>query len=171
MAGVDVLGDELTGHRATAESRGGETGDDEEVGQGRDTADDGLAVERKRHEPGPRPAYREAAEKRQDLPGVALVLVDARGIRCGVEADRLAIATEDDLAVARLTAVEVAGDPRALSVGQLGRGVRVALWVAVPVEGRLRGRDDLEHARGHGVTGPHLAPHRDDRDVEAEHAP
>src|SRR5439155_26527008 len=106
-ARVEIVREQLAGHRAAAEARRREPGDDPQIVAAGDTADQRLAVEREGHQARPRARDRDVREEGQDRDRVVAVHVDALGVGGRVVSHQLAIAAEDDLAIAPLAPVEM----------------------------------------------------------------
>ena len=77
MAGVYVVGQQLSGHRSPAKSRRCQASDDEQVFVLGDLADERLAIQREGHEPRPGSLHRKLAQQRDNLYRLASVDLDA----------------------------------------------------------------------------------------------
>lgn len=104
-------------------------------------------------------------QQRQHFSGVIVVHLNTGRVRHGMITDDLAVATEDNLTCARLTAVEMPGASGAATVGQIGRSRLIVTGLMVPVHGRFSRRDGVEHPRPELGCGPYLPSHRHDRDA------
>src|SRR5260370_5528567 len=82
---------------------------------------------------------------------------------------QLPVATDDDLTVANLSPIEMAGEPLTLAMGEFEWRLLVAIRMAVPVEVRLERSNAGKDPGWHWSGGPHLAAHGVHRDGEAEH--
>ena len=107
-------------------------------------------------------------EERKEFKRMSTVGLDA--VRVGSFGRvQLPVAADDDLAVAGLPPVEVAGETMALVMGEFERRLFVAGGMGTPVEVRFEGADAVKDAGRRGSGGPHLAAHGVDGDEETEH--
>src|SRR5262249_4052322 len=112
---VQSVGQELARHRTAAEAGRREPADDPHVVTVRHAADQRSAVERERHQAGPRLRDGHLGEEWQRLDGVPAIHRDPRCLRLLTNLTRgLTIAAEDDLPVTPLAAVEMARDALAV---------------------------------------------------------
>ncbi len=131
-------------------------------------ADKGLQVTGEGHPAGPATGDGKVLEEREEFEGVGAVGLDADLVG-GFGGIHLPVAADDDLAIAGLAPVEVAGEPLALAMGELERSLLVAVGVGVPVEVRFERADSVKYPGRHRSRGPNLASYGVDGDVEAKH--
>ena len=155
---VDRLGEEFAGHEAFLETGGTQAGEQVEIVEVGDLADEGVQVACKGHPAGPGTGDGVVLEEREEFKRVGAVGVDAVRVGCFGRVE-LPVAADDDFAVAGLPPVEVAGEPLVLAMGEFERRLLVAVGVGVPVEVRFEGADAVKDAGWYGSGGPHLAAH------------
>jgi hypothetical protein len=133
-----------------------------------DLANERAQIACKGHPASPGVGDREVLQEWEKFKRMRPVGLDAVPVGCFGRV-RLPVAAYDDLAVAGLPPVEVAGEPLALAMGKFERCLLVAVGMGVPVEVRFERADAVKDAGWYGNGGPHLAAHGIHGDGEAEH--
>ena len=165
---VDRLGKQFAGHEAFLETGGAQACEQVEIFEVGDFTDEGVQIACKGHPTGPGTGDGEVLQLWKEFKRMRAVGLDAVPVgRFG--GIQLPVAAYDDLTVAGLPPVEVAGEPLALVMGEFEWRLLVAVGVGMPVEVRLERSDAVIDAGWHGSRGPHLAAHGIHGDGEAEH--
>ena len=163
-----ILREQLSGHHAFLEARRAEAGEQVEVFELGDLADQGVQVAGKGHPASPGASDGEVFEEWEEFEDVIVVGIDT-GLVGNFGSVYLPVAAEDDVTFTGLTTVEVAGEALVVVMGEFERGLLVAVGVVVPVEVRFEGADAVKDAGWQRSSGPHLAAYGIDGDVEAKH--
>src|SRR5215469_15490273 len=100
---------------------------------------------------------------------MSAVGLDTIAVRCFGRV-HLPVAADDNLPVAGLPPVEMAGEPLALAMSKFERRLLVTVGMAVPVEVRFERSDAVKDAGRCRGSGPHLAAHRINGDGETKHS-
>src|SRR2546421_2186961 len=109
---VDRLGEQLAGHEAFLETGGTQAGEQVEVVEVGDFADEGVQVAGEGHPTGPGAGDGEVLQEGEEFKRVGAVGIDAVRVGCFGRVE-LPVAADDDLAAAGLPTIEVAGEPPA----------------------------------------------------------
>src|SRR5439155_14549916 len=118
VASMDGVGEQLASHRTAPEARGGQATCDIEVATLRDLANERRPVQRERHQTSPGPGDGERVQQRQHFRGMLVIHLNTGGVWYGIIADELTISPKNNLTIARLTAIEMAGKSDAAVMGQ-----------------------------------------------------
>ena len=162
------LGEELAGHEAFLKTGGTQAGEQVEIGEVGDLADEGVQVAGEGHPAGPGAGDGVVLQEWEEFKRVGAVGIDAVWVG-GFGRVELPVAAEDDLTAAGLPPVEVAGESPIVAMGEFEGRLLVAVGVGVPVEVRCEGADAVKDAGWDGSGGPHLAAHGVHGDGETEH--
>ena len=166
---VDQLSEQFASHETFLETGGTQAREQVEIVEAGDLADEGVQIACKGHPPRPGAGDGEVLQEREEFKRMRTVGLDAVPVgRFGRV--QLPVATNDNLTVAGLSPVEVAGDPLALVMSEFERRLLVAVGMAVPVEVRFERSDAVKDAGWRGSSGPHLTAHRINGDGETEHS-
>ena len=128
----------------------------------------GVQIARKRHPASPGAGDGEVLQEREEFKRMSTVGLDAIPVGSFGRV-QLPVAADDDLAIAGLPPIEVAGEALALAMGEFERRLLIVVGVGMPVEVRLERSDAVKDAGWHGSRGPHLAAYGIHGDGEAEH--
>src|SRR5882724_3046439 len=109
VASMDGVCEQLASHRTAPEARGGQATHDIQVAALRNLANERRAVQRERHQTSPGPGDGERVQQRQHFRRMLVIHLNAGGVRHGIVADELTSSPKNNLAIARLTAIEMPG--------------------------------------------------------------
>lgn len=136
---VDQLGEQFASHKPFLETRRTQAGEQVEIVEVGDLADEGAQISCKGHPASPDTGDGEVLQEREEFKRMCPVGLDA--IPLGhFGRIHLPVAADDDLAIASLPPIEVAGEPLALVMGKFERHVLVAVSHSGGTQGHSRGQ-------------------------------
>src|SRR5882724_11467509 len=117
VASMDGVCEQLASHRTAPEARGGQATHDIQVAALRNLANERRPVQRERHQTSPGPSNGERVQQRQHFRRMLVIHLNTGGVRYSIVADELTISPENNVAITRLTAVEMPGMSDAAVMG------------------------------------------------------
>jgi hypothetical protein len=140
---VNQLGKQFASHQPFLETGGTQACEQVEIVEVGDLADEGVQVTCKGHPTGPGTSDGKVLEKREEFMRMRMVGLDAVPLRSFGNV-QLSVAADDDLTIAGLPPVEVAGEPLSLVMSEFERRLLVAVGMGVPVEVGLECTDAVK---------------------------
>jgi hypothetical protein len=132
---VDRLGEQFARHKSFLETGGTQACEQVEMFEVRGLADEGVQVACNRHPAHPGASDGKILQEREEFKRMSAVGRDAILVGSFGRV-QLSVATDDDLTVASLPLIEMAGEPLAPVMGEFEWRLLVALGMGVPVEVR-----------------------------------